>query len=357
MTLVFMDDDLLALVSDDLRDSVAQCAAAAGYQLIAADVMSCGRAWRSSRAAIVDPSNMLALEEYSMPRRDRVVLVASAAESARVWRAGVELGVGAAFELPGDEAGLVRHLTESRMPRVAAGCAVAIVGGHGGAGATVLAAASALVAGARRHTLLVDANEVGAGIDLTLGVEAVDGLRWQDLTASTGQIASAALHDALPKASDRVSVLVARRDDPRPIAPAALSAVIDAGRAAGDIVIVDLPRVDVELTRAALAGVDVVVVVTGASVVAVAAARAVRTHLLGAMSAVEVAVRGPTLGGLRAHEVARAVDVRLLTAYRPDPRLPARLESAPLARLMRKPLRHAASDVVARAIRANGVAG
>ncbi|WP_040525017.1 septum site-determining protein Ssd [Gordonia effusa] len=349
-----MNDDLLALVSDDLRDTVAQCAAAAGYRLISADPASCGRVWRSSRVVVVDPPNILALEEYSLPRRENVVLVARMAEPADVWRAGVGVGIGAAFELPTDEAALVRYLTDGRSPRGLSGGAVALVGGHGGAGATVLAAASALVARAHRHTLLVDANELGAGIDLTLGVENADGLRWQDLTAATGQIGAAALHDALPSAGERVSVLTSHRDDPRPIPPAALSAVIDAGRAAGDIVVVDLPRADTELTRAALCAVDLVVLVTGASVVAVAAAGAVRARLLGTAPAVELAVRGPTIGGLRAQDVARALDLRLLAAYRPDPRLPVRLEAAPLARLMRKPLRHAANSVVDRLLRIPG---
>lgn len=349
-------NSLLALVSDDLRDSVAQCAAAAGYQMIDADVASCGRAWRSSRAVIVDPVNILALESRSMPRRDLVVLVARSAEPAGVWRAGVALGVSAAFELPDDEPALVRHLSQSQRASAGPGSVVAILGAHGGAGATVLAAATAIVAGDERHALLVDADELGAGIDLTLGVEDHPGLRWPDLTASTGQIGTTALHDALPTAGQRLSVLTGRRDDRRPIESSTLSAVVDAGRTAGDVVVVDVSRADTEVTRTALVGADVVILVLTASVASVASARAVRTRLLDAAPVVELAVRGPALSGLRAADVADAVGLRLLTAYRPDPRLASRLETSPLSRLMRKPLRRAAIDVVGRVLRARPVA-
>lgn len=344
-------NSLLALVSDELRASVAQCAAAAGYRLIEADVPSCGRAWRTCHAVVVDPVNILALQNCSMPRRDRVVLVARSAEPAQVWRAGVGLGVAAAFELPDDEPALVRHLSDSQRVPVGSGSVVAIIGGHGGAGATVLAAASAIVAGAGGQALLIDADELGAGIDLTLGIEDAPGLRWPDLTAATGQISADALHDALPGVGERVSVLTGRRDDPRPVAPAALRAVIDAGRAAGDVVVVDVSRSDTEVTRAALIGADVVVLVVTACVAAVASARAVRSRLLDTAPVVEVAVRGPALGGLRARDIADAVGTRLLTSYRPDPRLAARLETAPLGGLVRKPLRQAATDVVQRVMR------
>lgn len=351
-----MNEFVLALISDDVRDSVAQCAAAAGFGLVDSDAASCGRAWRTCHTVVVDPSNVVALEGLSMPRRDRVVLVARAAEPAQVWRAGVAVGIAAAFELPADEAALVRHLTQSRMASPRQGSAVAIVGGHGGAGATVLAAATGLVASADRRVILVDVNEFGAGIDLVLGVEDTQGLRWQDFTAATGQISAAALHDALPRAGQAMAVLTGRRDERRPIPAATVSAVIDAGRVAGDFVVVDLPRADVDATRAALTAVDAAVVVTTACVAGVAATRAIHGRLLAAVPTVELAVRGPALGGLRAHDVADAVGVALLTAYRPDPRLAARLETTPLSRLLRKPLRKAAIDVADRVMATRGAA-
>lgn len=351
-----MNEFVLALVSDDVHDSVAQCAAAAGYGLLDADVASCGRAWRRCHTVVVDPVNVVALGALSIPRRDRVVLVARAAEPAQVWRAGVALGIAAAFELPVDEAALVRHLTESRMASSRSGTAVAIIGGHGGAGATVLAAATALVASTEQQVLLVDADECGAGIDLILGVEDAQGLRWQDFSAATGTISASALHEALPRAGERMSVLTGRRDELRPIPAATVGAVIDAGRGAGGFVVVDLPRADVEVTRAALTAVDAVVILTSAGVAGVAATRAVHGRLLASVPVVELVVRGPTLGGLRPRDVADAVGIALLTAYRPDPRLAARLETTPLSRLLRKPLRAAATDVVDRVVATRGVA-
>lgn len=343
-----MTDDLLALVSDDLADSVAQCVAAAGYRLIRGEVSTCGRAWRSTRGVIVDPTSVLALTDVSLPVRRDVVLVAQSAAPAGVWRAGVSIGVDAAFELPGDEQALVRHLSERRVRRDSSGAAIAIVGGHGGAGASVLACATALVAADDHRVLLVDGDDVGAGIDLTLGIEDALGLRWQDLTAATGRVSATALHDTLPSAASGVSVLTRLRDDPRPVVPSALTAVIEAGRSAGDLVIVDTARTDNEVTRASIAAVDVVVVVTTATVAGVAGVRTVARRLLDGVPTVEVAVRGPAFGGLRAADIADAVGLPLVTAYRPDPRLPTRLETTPLGRLMRKPLQSAAGDVLTR---------
>lgn len=68
----------------------------------------------------------------------------------------------------------------------------------GGAGASIAAAASALVLSRERPICLVDADALAGGIDLVLGMETEPGLRWQDFSAADGRLDGAALYEALP---------------------------------------------------------------------------------------------------------------------------------------------------------------
>ena len=105
------------------------------------------------------------------------------------------------------------------------GAAVAVVGGCGGAGASVLAAALAVTA--VRHggrALLVDCDPLGGGLDLVLGAEHVAGLRWPDdrrrrrarpRRGVACGAARAAGHRRLARASWRCSRAIGHRTAPR----------------------------------------------------------------------------------------------------------------------------------------------
>lgn len=343
-----MTDGVLAMVSDDLIDSVASCAAAAGFELIESGAGPRSRAWRTARAVVVDAEHAVRAHDQRWPRHPRVALICEAAAPQEVWRSAAELGVSCVAEFPGAEAELVRWLTESRRAGSGTGAVVGLVAAHGGAGATVLAAATAIVAARRHRVLLLDVNEVGAGVDFTLGTETADGLRWQDLTAAGGQISAESLHDALPHPVSGVSVLAVRADDPRPVPASSVAAVIDAGRTAGDTVIIDFPRAETAVVQEVVAALDVAALVTSATIVGAAAAKSTTRRLLDGTTT-ELAVRGPAMGALRAADVVAAVGLPLLTSYRPDPRLPSRLETTGLNRLLRKPLARAATDIHRRA--------
>lgn len=351
-----MTDELLALIDPGLHDGVARCAAAAGYRLRTAGVDDCRGEWLRAAAVVLDPTAVRALAGRHTPRRERVVIVADDEPGPEVWREALVLGAADVFALPLDEADLVACLTAMRSPRARPGAAIAVIGGHGGAGASVLAAAVALTAVDHHRVLLLDVDELGGGIDLTLGVEAEPGLRWQDLAIRGGTVRGQALHDALPHAVQRLSVLAPRR----PAGPAALGgagavieadavrATMDAGRADGDVVVVDLPRADNPVMRTVVDSVDLVLVITTATVAGVASSRAVAARIGLSGPAVELAVRGPAPGGLRAPEVAAAVDLPLLVAYRSDPGLAGRLESGRLRLGGRQPLGRAARTVCRR---------
>ncbi|MGC4933439.1 septum site-determining protein Ssd [Gordonia sp. DT30] len=341
-----MSEVLLALVDAELRDDVARCAAAAGYRLVVGEPAACRADWLRACAVVVDPSAVAALAATAVPRRTGVLLVATAAPPAGVWRAAMDLGAGDAALLPADEGHLVRTLTELRAPRRSAGGGLAVLSAHGGAGASVLSAATALAAGdAGEQVLLLDADDLGGGLDLILGIEDRAGLRWQDLTLEGGAVNGQALHSALPRVDDRVAVLTSRRDDSQPIHADAVLATLDAGRGHGDLVVVDLPRADTDVVRGVVESVDLVLLVTSATVAGCAAATQVAERLLTRAADLALAVRGPSPGGLRAAQIADAVDMRLVASYRPDPRLPARLEDGRPHIAARGPLGRAAQAV------------
>lgn len=73
-----------------------------------------------------------------------------------------------------------------------------VVPAVGGAGASITAAASALVLSREKPICLVDADALAGGIDLVLGMETEPGLRWQDFSAADGRLDGAALYEALP---------------------------------------------------------------------------------------------------------------------------------------------------------------
>jgi hypothetical protein len=80
-----------------------------------------------------------------------------------------------------------------------AGRVIAVLGGRGGAGASVLAGGLAVTAARRGlRTLLVDADPLGGGVDLVLGWESLDGLRWPALSQASGEVPAPALVEALP---------------------------------------------------------------------------------------------------------------------------------------------------------------
>ncbi|MCX2965712.1 septum site-determining protein Ssd [Gordonia aquimaris] len=341
-----MTDELLTLVGADLHDEVARCAAAAGYRILPGSTSECRREWLRASAIAVDGRSVEELSGLALPRRDGIVMVTSGEPPAQTWRAAMNLGAEYAVSLPAEESTLVGLLTDFRAPPAAPAAAIAVIGGHGGAGATTLAAAVALAATELApRVLLLDVDDLGAGIDLALGIESCAGLRWQDLTVTAGAMRASALHEALPHVDDRLSVLAPRPDSAVPVAVEPVLAALDAGRADGDTVIVDLPRAGGPVTDAVLDTVDLVVVVTTASVPGAASTRHVATRVQRHGVWAELAVRGPAPSGLRATQVAATVGLPLVAAYRADPGLPGRMDAGRLRITPRSPLGRAARAV------------
>jgi secretion/DNA translocation related CpaE-like protein len=119
---------------------------------------------------------------------------------------------------------------------------LAFVGGCGGAGATTLAAAVAVL-GHRRgfRTMLIDGDPLGGGIELALGIERDPGDRWPKLLNASGRVSAAALRSALPSV-DGLAVLSWDQSDLTVLPPDPMSSVIGAAQRSNDLVVLDLPR-------------------------------------------------------------------------------------------------------------------
>jgi secretion/DNA translocation related CpaE-like protein len=252
--------------------------------------------------------------------------VARADEAEPPWHEAQALGAERVVVLPAAEAWLVDRFADHFQPLPSRGRIVGVLGGRGGAGASVLSVALAVTARRRGlDTLLVDADPLGAGVDLVLGWERLQGLRWADLADAHGRISTPALVNALPGAGS-LAVLSFDRSELDGVPAPAVAAALDAGRRGRDIVVVDLPRRFDEPSLVALAAADRVLLVAPAELRACAAARRIAARVRSYCHRVELVVRGPAPSGLAANEVARLLDLPLAGVLKPEPRLDRALE-------------------------------
>jgi secretion/DNA translocation related CpaE-like protein len=247
--------------------------------------------------------------------------------------------------MPAQEHDLVRELAdagESARDDGARGEVVAVIGGRGGAGASLFAVA---LAHAAIHPLLVDLDPWGGGIDLLVGAETTPGVRWPDLALQGGRLNWSAVREALPRHRG-ISMLSGTRRGSE-LDAGAVAAVVDAGRRGGATVVCDLPRRLTDAAQTALDTADLVVVVSPCDVRACAATATIAPVLTGINPNVGLVVRGPSPGGLRADEVAAITTVPLLASMKPHPRLAEQLEHGGLRLRRRSPLASAARQVLA----------
>ena len=336
---------ILVLVGDaDLRGHVDRAAAAAGVRVVNAAEPSSTKVWTSASAVVLDVDGARRCAERGLPRRGRVLVVSPSDPSAADWQMAISVGAQRVLSMPADEAQLVSDLTaaaDAAADDDRRGAVLAVLGGCGGAGATVFATALAHVA---PDPLLVDVDPWGGGIELALGSERDAGLRWPDLSLGGGRVGHAALRAALPSRHG-IAVLSANGDT-GDIDPIALAAVLDGGCRGGATVVCDLPRRATAAAGVALDAADLVVLVTPADVRSAAAATAVAHWVQQSNPNVGLVVRGPAPGGLRAADVARICDLPLLASIRHRPSLAGELERGGLRPRRRSPLTSAARRVL-----------
>ena len=338
---------LAVLAESVMRDEVDRVAAAVGVRVVhAGNTFPISRkTWSAAAAVVLDEAAAQACARAGLPRRAHVIVVTGSEPASATWAAAIEVGARHVLRLPAQERDLVRGFADAgefARDDGALGQVVAVIGGRGGAGASLFAAALAQLA---TDPLLVDLDPWGGGIDLLVGGETAPGVRWPDLALQGGRLNWSAVRGALPRYRGICMLSGTRRG--YELDAGAVSAVIDAGRRGGATVVCDLPRRLTDATQTALDTADLVVVVTPCDVRACAATATVAAVLIGINPNVGVVVRGPSPGGLRANEVAEIAGVPLLAAMRPHPRLAEQLEHGGLRFGRRSALAAAASRVMA----------
>ncbi len=354
----------LVLTADpDVLEDLLRLAAAAGTEIeVAPDAGAARRSWAAAPLVVVATDALPSLERSRLPRRGGVVLLHDDLDDAEVWQRAVGVGAEHVVFLPDAERWLSERLADAAEGGTATAPVVAVLGGRGGAGATTFACALGLTAARTgRRALLVDGDPLGGGVDLVLGGEDDRGVRWPDLAGTRGRVPSAALVDALPTVHG-LSVLSWDRGPVLSVPVEAVRAVLDAGRRAADLVVVDLPRVLDDASRAVLAASTTALLVVPAEVRAAAAAspgrrvrrRAVRRPAPGRARTRPVGPRGRGGGGGARAPAARGPARRAGAGPRAGARDAA---GGARARTAGDGLHRAAGGADAGAARAGGVRG
>lgn len=346
-----MDDRPLLLTDDSaLRDEVLALAAAAGVELGHDPQLNAAR-WRSAPLVLIDTALVGRAVAAGLARRAGVVAVAVEAPDAAGWEHCVRLGVERTVVVREAEQYLVGLLSDLDPGGTSDGRCVAVLGACGGAGASVLSAALAVCAARTTAlVLLADCDPWGPGLDVLLGVEGGDGLRWNDIAAPSGRLAAEVLHRALPRVplhGGQVSVLCQDRFAAAEPSPALVDVLIDSARRAGSTLVCDLPRAPGAAADRVLTRADLTVLVAPADVRGCFAATRLRPRLdqLGARCG--LVVRGPSPGGLGGEDLAEVLGLPLLATMRPQPGLDRDIErGVPAGLPQRGPLARAAATVL-----------
>ena len=342
---------LVVTADEALLDDALRIAAAAGVDVVHSREPGPGSLWRAAPVILLDPSLVRAAIEARVPRRAGVVVVFDAQPPDEIWELCVRLGVEKSMHVHRSEVELIELLTDTTHGSSPDGRCVAVVGACGGAGASVFAGAVAF-AGARagQTALLLDCDPWGAGLDVTLGVENSPGLRWKDLSAPAGRLPAQELTMAIPRirvGSSGISVLSHGRESTGDLDPDVVDVVIDAGRRAGAVTVVDLPRQPGPAADRVLERCDLVVMIAPADVRGCWSAERVCTRLREFDVQVGLVVRGPSPCGLGAGEVAELLGLPLLAQMRAETGLAHELEfGLSLSTGRRRPLLKAAHRVL-----------
>jgi secretion/DNA translocation related CpaE-like protein len=332
-----------------LRDEVDRIGAAVQVRVIhvAGSTPVSRKTWSAAAAVILDEEAAVRCGHDRLPRRAHVIVLTGAEPTGTTWRAAIAVGAQRVLTLPADEDALVRELAEAgeaARDGERRGEVIAVIGGRGGAGASLFATALAQTAG---DALLVDLDPWGGGIDLLTGSENTPGLRWPELALQGGRLTWPAVREALPRHPRHpgVSVLSGTRRGYE-LDRRAVDAVVDAGHRGGATVICDLPRAATNAAETALDAADLVVLVTPCDVRACAASTAIAPRLRTANPNAGLVARGPSPGGLRAAEIADITGLPLLASMRAEPRLCEQLEHGGLWLRRRSALAAAARRVL-----------
>ncbi len=285
-----MEMPLIVTRDEPLTEELLRLAGAAEVvPEVAVDAGQALRSWRGASLVLVGVDLAAAVAALTPPRRAGVHVVGRGGVPDAAFRHAVALGASQVVELPASGDWLLDLLSDASTGRRAAATTVAVLGGSGGAGATTLACALGLVAGARAPACLLDVDPLGPGVDRVLGFDRLDGARWDALEQTTGRLGSQSLRDALPRRGG-LGVLTwaaGARSSPQAFA---VREALSAATRGHEVVVADLARSG-SLSREVAERADAVLVVARPSLSGLAAAARVVSGLQAAPR-IGIVVRG-----------------------------------------------------------------
>jgi secretion/DNA translocation related CpaE-like protein len=310
-----------------ILDDLLRLAAAADVEArVANDPAHARSAWRDASLVIVGADLAADLAGRAPVHRPGVILAAALPGGEDLYRLAVDIGAQDVVTIPEAQPWLVERMAAAAEPAVGRALVIGVIGGRGGAGASVLSAALALSAAGRGHrTLLIDGDPLGGGIDLVLGAEHAPGARWSDYCDRRGRLSGAALHDSLP-AHDGLSVLSWHRGAVEPVSAATMGSVLSAAARGYDLVVADLPRHIDDACAEALGAADLTLIIVPAEVRATVAADRVADAVRHHTRDLRLVVRGPAPGGLRPEVIAESLRLPLAGTLPSDRRLAGLVE-------------------------------
>src|SRR4051794_29579459 len=213
-----MTAPLFVTADESLLDELLRLAAAAGTTPeVAHDAPAALRAWLKAPLVLVGEDVAAELARLSPTRRDAVFVVLTAPVPDRAFQVALALGAESVAELPRSEGWLVERLTDVVDTGPARGLTIGVIGGSGGPGAPAVRGGPAQVAARAGPAVVVDLDPFGPGVDRVLGLDLVDGVRWDALGHTTGRLSARALRDSLPRRHQVASLTWYAGPRPRPL--------------------------------------------------------------------------------------------------------------------------------------------
>jgi secretion/DNA translocation related CpaE-like protein len=316
---------LVVTADSALRERIALLCAAAGVRPNVVERLEDARmSWRSASGVIVGADLIGSVpSELSLARRGDVLVVATSDRPGGLWRGAMQLGAEDVLVLPQEQDRLVAWIGDLQDGRDRAQM-FAVIGARGGAGASTFAVSLSISAARAGSVLLVDADPLSGGIDLVVGSEHRDGLRWPDVALTDGRLAASTLRDALPEERG-VSVLSWTRglaqvtstgDLPPAVTPATMQAMLGAAQRSFEHVVVDVPRGLDATGDLVLSTADGVVVVCVDDVRSIAAASVLILRLRGTGADLGLVVRTTRWSATSPQAIADSLGVALVGSYR-----------------------------------------
>ncbi|WAL39170.1 MULTISPECIES: septum site-determining protein Ssd [Brevibacterium] len=300
------------VVLTQLASLAEHCAALAEGIGVPLDVREPGAGgWQDAVLVLVGEDVAQAPTTVGVP----TVLIAAADDAGAVWAHAARLGVDTVAVLPAGAEWLTQRMIQAVEPPGTPASTCGVVAGSGGAGASVLACALARHAAAQGiSTVLLDADPLGGGLDLVLGCESAQGLRWPALAASRGRLRPSTLLNALPRAGD-LAILSWDREGREELDEEVFDAVLAAAQQAFEFVVVDVPR---HASAARARACHHVALVTPARVRAAVAAARVARSLEAVNSSLGLVVRETGRSALDPELLAQTIGIELVGMLRDD---------------------------------------